>query len=217
MVRERPVRPAWPSCQKDRGLGQTGGGLGHASATPTLTYLKQVLNQSIVLATRHRRVSPFGSSPRLQNNKTTLEVVILFWCAREDLNLHTLRHLPLRQACLPFHHSRIYRYRVQVIIPERTWLPQTGITLRHCHNITGNISSQSFATPSQLGCLRNPGFRPCNPPQAGFTPQTSVSTIPPLAHLPRYFTIFLPKTQFGNQCPSCAAYVVANEPCCIRV
>ena len=28
------------------------------------------------------------------------------WCARKDLNLHTLRHMLLRHACLPFHHSR---------------------------------------------------------------------------------------------------------------
>ena len=28
------------------------------------------------------------------------------WCAKRDLNPHALRHLLLRQACLPFHHSR---------------------------------------------------------------------------------------------------------------
>ena len=31
----------------------------------------------------------------------------LNWCARKDLNLHTLRHMLLRHACLPFHHSRL--------------------------------------------------------------------------------------------------------------
>ena len=43
-------------------------------------------------------------------DKTTsrpLKVGILFWCARKDLNLHTLRHMLLRHACLPFHHSRV--------------------------------------------------------------------------------------------------------------
>ena len=29
------------------------------------------------------------------------------WCAREDLNLHALRHQILSLACLPFHHARI--------------------------------------------------------------------------------------------------------------
>jgi len=32
----------------------------------------------------------------------------LFWCAREDLNLHARRHIHLKDACLPFQHSRIY-------------------------------------------------------------------------------------------------------------
>src|SRR5262245_27907266 len=31
------------------------------------------------------------------------------WCAREDLNLHALRHWLLKPACLPFHHSRVER------------------------------------------------------------------------------------------------------------
>ncbi len=39
-------------------------------------------------------------------NKVLLTSGVYAWCAREDLNLHALRHLPLRQACLPFHHSR---------------------------------------------------------------------------------------------------------------
>lgn len=31
----------------------------------------------------------------------------LFWCGREDLNFHALRHRLLRPACLPFHHVRL--------------------------------------------------------------------------------------------------------------
>jgi hypothetical protein len=31
------------------------------------------------------------------------------WCGRLDLNQHTLRHTPLKRACLPFHHDRIKR------------------------------------------------------------------------------------------------------------
>ena len=33
------------------------------------------------------------------------------WCAREDLNLHALRHQILSLACLPFHHARNPNYR----------------------------------------------------------------------------------------------------------
>ena len=45
-------------------------------------------------------------TPRTKYNNPHSEGYYIL-CAGEDLNLHALRHLLLRQACLPFHHPRI--------------------------------------------------------------------------------------------------------------
>jgi len=43
---------------------------------------------------------------QVQKNPKQLGFFVL--CAREDLNLHARRHIHLKDACLPFQHSRIY-------------------------------------------------------------------------------------------------------------
>ena len=39
-----------------------------------------------------------------------LEPSRYFWCGRQDLNLHVVKHQILNLACLPFHHARVFNH-----------------------------------------------------------------------------------------------------------
>ena len=43
-------------------------------------------------------------------------LLLEFWCGRQDLNLHVVKHQILNLACLPFHHAREYHF---IILPQK--------------------------------------------------------------------------------------------------
>ena len=48
-----------------------------------------------------------SSDKRAEDDNALFLLKLVKWCDRRDLNPHTVRHEPLKPACLPFHHDRI--------------------------------------------------------------------------------------------------------------